>query len=556
MPEGRMISNLSFFKMKYKPLRSCAAALFIAGFALGPIPYADARTAQREEHFVPNHTPGTPLLAVVGLAEQRVSIYDAKGKILESPVSTGQTGYETPAGIYSIVQKEEDHHSNLYDDASMPFMERITWTGMALHAGVLPGYAASHGCVRLPQDFAERLYDVTSMGMRVLVVREEIAPAEVSQPFIFGDASSQKEPKAERRDGISPTRYSPSTNDEAISRLRMTLAQKSAEAQNAARQVKDLRVAASKMTTEAASTARAFQAAEGNLAKAEADLKAVDAALEKAPPERTAQLAEAKAQALSKLNAAQLQFDAAKTQAVSKAEALAQAQAEIKAADTALAAALDASEEARLNLAPVSVFISRKTMRLYVRKANHPVYESPVMIRDPGKRIGSFVFTALESGQSGMRWNVVSMYKDAVNIEPFSKERQSSARGRDPAPADVAGAEAALDRLTIPQDAIDYISQAVLPGSSLIISDEGPSIETGKDTDFVVFMSGEPQGGIAVRAHHHEMARRDRSWFDQDWWGSSSSTSQRGGERYRPRGGGWGGGGWSGGGGGGWGFPF
>ena len=153
------------------------------------------------------------------------------------------------------------------------------------------------------------------------------------------------------------------------------------------------------------------------------------------------------------MNAAGAQFDAAKTQAVSKAEALAQAQAEIKAADATLAAALDASEEARLNLAPVSVFISRKTMRLYVRKANHPVYKSPIMIRDPGKRVGSFVFTALEPGQSGMRWNVVSMYKDAVNIEPFSKERQSSARGRrDPAPADVAGADArSLNRLTIPQ---------------------------------------------------------------------------------------------------------
>ena len=306
MPGRRTISNTRFFRMKYKPLRSCAAALVVAGFALGGIHQASARTAQREEHFVPNHTPGTPLLAVVGLAEQRVSIYDAKGKILKSPVSTGQTGYETPAGIYSIVQKEEEHHSNLYDDASMPFMERITWTGMALHAGVLPGYAASHGCVRLPLDFAERLYDVTSTGMRVVVVREEIAPAEIAQPFMFGDASKQ-EPKAERRDGVSPTRYSPSANDEALSHLRMTLAQKSAEAQNAARQVKDLRLAASKKTTEAAATARAFQAAEGNLAKAEADLKAVDAALEKAPPERAGQLAEAKAKAkaLSKLNAAQ-----------------------------------------------------------------------------------------------------------------------------------------------------------------------------------------------------------------------------------------------------------
>ena len=390
--------------MTYKPFLSCAAAIVIASFAFGGFTHADARTAQREDRFVPNHNPGTPLLAVVGLAEQRISIYDAKGKVMELPVSSGQTGYETPAGIYSIVQKEEEHHSNLYDDASMPFMERITWTGMALHAGVLPGYAASHGCVRLPYDFAERLYDVTNLGMRVIVVREEIAPAEVPQPFMFGSGSAkQKGPGVDRslHEGISPTRYSPSVSDDGLSQLRMTLAQKSAEAQNAARKVQDFRLAASKSNTEATSAAHSLQAVESSFAKAEADVKAAEQALEQAAPDKVAQLAEAKAQSLAKLNAAQAQVDAAKAQAQSKADAAAQAQADAKAADAVLSLALDASEEARLNLTPVSVFISRKTMRLYVRKANHPVYEGPVMIRDSGKPIGSFVFTALERGGSG-----------------------------------------------------------------------------------------------------------------------------------------------------------
>jgi len=539
------ISNSRLFGMKYELLFSCAAALIAASVAFCEIPQADARTAQREERFTPNHTAGTPLLAVVGLAEQRISIYDAKGKILESPVSSGQTGYETPAGIYSIVQKEEEHHSNLYDDASMPFMERITWTGMALHAGVLPGYAASHGCVRLPYEFAESLYDVTSLGLRVIVARQEIAPAEVPQPFMFnGEGFRKNAPKIER------SRYSPSASEDVLSQLRMTLAEKSAEAQNDARKVKDLRLAAAKTAAEAASAARSLQAAEGNLAKAEADVKAAEQALEQAAPDKVEPLAEAKAQALSRLNVAQTQVDTAKALAQSKADAAGQAQADVKAADAVLAVALDASEEARLNLAPVSVFVSRKTMRLYVRKANYPAYEAPVIIRDPGKQIGSFVFTALEPGVSGgMRWNVVSLYKDATNIEPFSKEAQGPLRGRyDPAPADVAGADAALSRLTLTQDTIDYISQVVLPGSSLIISDEGPSIETGKDTDFVVFMSGEPQGGIAVRAHHHEMARRDRGWFEGDWWGSSWSQSDQPRSRQR-RSNGWGGGG------GGW-FPF
>ena len=93
---------------------------------------------------------GAPLMAIVSLSNQRVTIYDADGWILRAPVSSGQSGYETPAGIYSVIQKEEEHHSNLYDDASMPFMQRITWSGIALHAGQLPGYPASHGCVRMP----------------------------------------------------------------------------------------------------------------------------------------------------------------------------------------------------------------------------------------------------------------------------------------------------------------------------------------------------------------------------------------------------------------------
>ena len=127
-----------------------------------------------------SHLAGkTPLLAVVALREQRITIYDASGKIMESPVSSGQTGLETPSGIFSVVQKEEDHHSNLFDDASMPFMERITWTGISLHAGVLPGYPASHGCVRMPEQFAWQLYQVSKPGMRVILVRDDIAPGEL-----------------------------------------------------------------------------------------------------------------------------------------------------------------------------------------------------------------------------------------------------------------------------------------------------------------------------------------------------------------------------------------
>ena len=134
---------------------------------------------------------GAPVMAVVSLSRQRVTVYDADGWIMRAPVSSGQTGYETPAGVYSILQRKAEHFSNLYDDAAMPFMQRLTWSGIALHAGALPGYPASHGCVRMPHGFAERLFDVTRLGMRVVVMRDDIGPADISHPVLFKPASGE-----------------------------------------------------------------------------------------------------------------------------------------------------------------------------------------------------------------------------------------------------------------------------------------------------------------------------------------------------------------------------
>jgi lipoprotein-anchoring transpeptidase ErfK/SrfK len=130
---------------------------------------ATRRGKAQQVETVAARPAGEPIMAIVSLSNQRVTIYDADGRILRAPVSSGQTGYETPAGVYSVIQKEEEHHSNLYDDASMPFMQRITWSGIALHAGPLPGYPASHGCVRMPYEFAQRLFDMTKIGRPALV---------------------------------------------------------------------------------------------------------------------------------------------------------------------------------------------------------------------------------------------------------------------------------------------------------------------------------------------------------------------------------------------------
>ena len=123
-------------------------------------------------------------MAIVSLHQQRITVYDANGWILRAPVSSGQPGRETPAGIFSVIQKEADHYSNLYDDAYMPDMQRITWSGIALHGGALPGYPASHGCVRLPYDFAARLFDLTQLGLRVIVAPNDVAPVEIAHPVL------------------------------------------------------------------------------------------------------------------------------------------------------------------------------------------------------------------------------------------------------------------------------------------------------------------------------------------------------------------------------------
>src|ERR1700684_2543662 len=142
-----------------------------------PPPPAVEATAPRDA--------GEPIMAIVSIKTQQVTFYDAEGWILRAPVSTGTTGRETPAGVFAVIEKDKDHHSSLYDDAWMPNMLRITWNGIALHGGPLPGYAASHGCVRMPFDFAAKVFDKAPMGMRVIVSPTDSEPVAFSDPALF-----------------------------------------------------------------------------------------------------------------------------------------------------------------------------------------------------------------------------------------------------------------------------------------------------------------------------------------------------------------------------------
>jgi L,D-transpeptidase catalytic domain len=133
----------------------------------------------------PEVSPAGPVVIIVSVPEQRMYVYRNGVRIGQSTVSTGTKGHGTPTGMFTILQKKVRHESNIYKGAKMPHMQRLTWTGIAMHAGHLPGYPASHGCVRLPVDFAEKLYSVTLNGTSVIITDDKFAPGETAEPGLL-----------------------------------------------------------------------------------------------------------------------------------------------------------------------------------------------------------------------------------------------------------------------------------------------------------------------------------------------------------------------------------
>lgn len=463
---------------RLRPLHLAVAAL-AALIAAGSDARAKGGRSERAIEQVQSRSAGEPVMAIVSLRSQRITVYDAKGWILRAPVSSGSKGRETPAGIFSVIQKVEEHYSNLYDDAFMPHMQRITWSGIALHGGVLPGRPASHGCIRLPYDFAAQLFDVTKMGIRVIVAPDDVAPLEIAHPLLF-------QPKH----GAAA---------QAIARA--------TEAQEATRKAAEARTAAGAAQREATQAQAPVRAADNLKRRAEIKLAALESKLgPDVPPEAKEQAESAKAQAVAKVAELQSQRDAANADLQARLNAAATARDAAAAAETARVVAVDAARQVAIELQPVSVLISRKTQRLYVRQAFKRVLDSPVTIADPDRPIGTYVFTATEraDGDAKLRWDVVSL--------------RSGSGSASPAPKDAESAKAALDRITLPQDVLDNVT-GLVPRASLIVTDEPPSSETGNGTEFVVLLSGEPQGGIKKRPRSPVSGSRYVHWRSHPYWG-------------------------------------
>src|SRR5260221_4446498 len=327
----------------------------------------------------PEDPPKGPLQIIISIADQRVSLFDNGALIARSSVSTGMEGHPTPLGVFSVISKQRWHRSNIYSAAPMPYMQRITWSGIALHAGVVPGHPASHGCIRLKNDFAIRLWHLTKRGTRVIIAHDDVQPVEITNPHLF-------KPKA-----VSG----------------------SPEFQTAT-------VAGKSISTAAATHGSLVSNAE--------------------TPEATS---------LSSTPA----------------------------------------EAAPRKMVPISVFVSRKLSKLFVRQGFSPLFDVTVKIENPEEPLGTHVFTAMDfqSEAAAIRWTVVSIPDEFSRMsEGATKEREAPAKQNALSVPSPDKANAALNRIEIPQDTVERISGLLTPASSLIISDNGFSHETGKDTDFIV----------------------------------------------------------------------
>ena len=315
----------------------------------------------------PEPLPKGPLQIIISIVDQRVSLFDNGALIARSSVSTGMEGHPTPLGVFSVISKQRWHRSNIYSAAPMPYMQRITWSGIALHAGVVPGHPASHGCIRLKNDFAVRLWHLTKRGTRVIIAHGDVQPVEITNPHLF-------QPKA---------------------------ASGSSEFQTAT------------VATKSIGTAAATQ---GSL--------------------------------------------------VSNAETPEAATLQVPGSSPAASAPK--------KIVPISIFVSRKLSKLFVRQGFTPLFDAPVKIENPEEPLGTHVFTAMEFQNEGtaIRWTVVSIPDEFPRIEGATKGREAPVKQTALSVPSPDQANAVLNRIEIPQDKVERISKLLTPASSLIISDK------------------------------------------------------------------------------------
>jgi lipoprotein-anchoring transpeptidase ErfK/SrfK len=477
--------------------------------------------------------PQGPLIIAISIEKQSLRIHDANGFFAETPISTGMRGHPTPMGVFSIIQKHKFHHSNIYSGAPMPYMQRITWSGVAMHAGVLPGYPASHGCIRMPMAFAVKMWNWTKMGARVIVTPGEITPASFSHPLLATRRVVPKPVAANEPQADAPP-AAQADKAAADAAPKPVIAGASLELRTTVGHDNGVKPVIAEQTAAAPLQAQSRTAyASGDMAAARASVTMSDAASgaksenAKSEAESPAATAEPSEPAKSESGVAAAKHgemtsaddklaDAAKLEAAANESVKAEGKPEetIKAGtdigpstpdvkqdqapapDKATAPKPDPAASAMTpkRAGQIAALISRKDSRLYVRQNFSALFDVPVTIAPSDRPLGTHVFTVRvdKDDASVLRWSVVSLpaarYAERRGDDERALRRRKIVGAVEVKALPVANSPAeALDRLSIPADAMARITEALSTGGSIIVSDQGISAgETGEGTDFIV----------------------------------------------------------------------
>jgi hypothetical protein len=441
-------------------------------------------------------------------------------------------GHPTPMGVFSVIQKQKLHHSNIYSGAPMPYMQRITWSGIAIHAGVLPGYPASHGCIRMPMAFAMKMWNWTRMGARVVVTPGEMTPASFSHPLLV----TQKvvpQPAAEPQADAPPAPKSDKASEAdtplrpAISQARLELRSTVGHANRAQPIIGEPAPTPLREQTHTADASGGVPMTQPAVAIANAETgpaagKPTEAALSDAANTDVSATGstiseDKRAEKKIEAKADDVKLDSPKPEAAQSSEKPADKPGNpAKAATAAGPTVPDAKkDQARLPdtakpaagktdmitaAAPkrsgqIAVFISRRDSKLYVRQNFAPLFDAPVAIAPSDRPLGTHVFTAeIDRNDANIvRWSVVSLPSrraERRDADDHASRRRKTAPVAltEPKPSPVPDSPAeALDRIAVPADTMARITDALSTGASIIVSDQGISAgETGEGTDFIV----------------------------------------------------------------------
>jgi hypothetical protein len=491
------------------------------------------RAPKKEETKVKETTvhPQMPLVIAVSIGSQRVKIYDANGLFAEAPVSTGMPGHPTPQGVFSVIEKDRYHHSNIYSGAPMPFMQRITWGGVALHAGVLPGYPASHGCIRMPNDFAIKMWGWTKMGARVFVTPGEVpAPAAFSHPFLAAykvvpqpvvaeppeDPAAKVGPKADLgapeiksietqldlRPSVGhdkPTKAPTTRTADAGAKTAVTMTDAGGAAPREPTKSIETTDAAGTVPPKSAETTGEAKPEIANAAKRDEVVAAQKTA--EAKPAEVALAPETGAQPAAKAEGDDARPERAAGPDV-KAEEKPEAKVEAKPDDagstkkdeTRVTAPTKVVKESPRRTGQIAVFISGKDSKLYVRQNFAPLFDVPITIASSDRPLGMHVFTAqVDKGDSNvLHWSVISV---PMTRTVRGEDRRVASHGKHKAlpptvevkQAAVDSPAEALDRITVPPEAMARIAEALTTGGSIVVADQSiKQGETGEYTDFIL----------------------------------------------------------------------